>query len=45
MTGPLLHTYLMGRAGPAAGLVASVNISAFNVAAAFGPLLGGAVIS
>ncbi|SDM83962.1 MFS transporter [Allokutzneria albata] len=43
-TGPLLHTWLMGQAGRAAGLVASVNISAFNVAAAFGPLLGGAVI-
>jgi DHA1 family inner membrane transport protein len=45
MTGPLLHTYLMGQAGPASGLVASVNISALNVAASFGPLLGGAVIS
>ncbi|GAA3986242.1 MFS transporter [Allokutzneria multivorans] len=44
-TGPLLHTWLMGEAGRASGLVASVNISAFNVAAAFGPLLGGAVIS
>ncbi|RZS45115.1 MFS transporter [Herbihabitans rhizosphaerae] len=43
--GPLVHTYLMDRAGPAAGFVASVNISAFNVAAALGPLLGGAVIS
>ncbi|WP_246843218.1 MFS transporter [Allokutzneria sp. NRRL B-24872] len=44
-TGPLLHTWLMGEAGRASGLVASVNISAFNVAAAFGPVLGGAVIS
>ncbi|RKT69870.1 DHA1 family inner membrane transport protein [Saccharothrix variisporea] len=43
--GPLLHTFLMGQAGSAAGLVASVNISAFNVAAAFGPMIGGAVIS
>ncbi|WP_308258683.1 MFS transporter [Saccharothrix obliqua] len=44
-SGPLLHTFLMGQAGSAAGLVASVNISAFNVAAAFGPLIGGAVIA
>ncbi len=43
--GPLLHTFLMGQAGSAAGLVASVNISAFNVAAAFGPMIGGAVIT
>lgn len=45
MTGPLLHTYLMGQAGAASGLVASVNISAFNVAAGLGPLIGGAVIT
>ncbi|MGO1054291.1 MFS transporter [Crossiella sp. CA198] len=44
-TGPLLHTWLMRQAEPAGGLVASVNISAFNVAAAFGPVLGGAVIT
>ncbi|RZQ62194.1 MFS transporter [Amycolatopsis suaedae] len=44
-TGPLLHTFLMGQAGPASGLVASVNISAFNAAAALGPILGGAVIT
>ncbi|RKT53276.1 MFS transporter [Saccharothrix australiensis] len=44
-SGPLLHTFLMGQAGPAAGLVASVNISAFNVAAALGPMIGGAVIA
>jgi MFS transporter, DHA1 family, inner membrane transport protein len=43
--GPLLHTFLMGQAGSAAGLVASVNISAFNVAAALGPMIGGAVIT
>ncbi|WP_231499890.1 MFS transporter [Saccharothrix sp. NRRL B-16314] len=43
--GPLVHTYLMGQAGSAAGLVASVNISAFNVAAALGPVLGGAVLT
>lgn len=43
--GPLVHTYLMGQAGSAAGLVASVNISAFNVAAALGPMLGGAVLT
>ncbi|MFI9006349.1 MFS transporter [Actinosynnema sp. NPDC053489] len=43
--GPLVHTYLMGQAGSASGLVASVNISAFNVAAALGPLLGGAVLT
>lgn len=43
--GPLVHTYLMGQAGAAAGLVASVNISAFNVAAALGPVLGGAVLT
>ncbi|WP_433270053.1 MFS transporter [Actinosynnema sp. CS-041913] len=44
-SGPLLHTFLMGQAGSAAGLVASVNISAFNVAAALGPMIGGAVIT
>ncbi|MEU6156016.1 MFS transporter [Actinosynnema sp. NPDC047251] len=44
-SGPLLHTFLMGQAGSAAGLVASVNISAFNVAAALGPMIGGAVIA
>lgn len=43
--GPLIHTYLMGQAGSAAGLVASVNISAFNVAAALGPMLGGVVLT
>lgn len=45
VSGPLLHTFLMGQAGSAAGLVASVNISAFNVAAALGPMIGGAVIA
>ncbi|MEU5697164.1 MFS transporter [Actinosynnema sp. NPDC020468] len=44
-SGPLLHTFLMGQAGSASGLVASVNISAFNVAAALGPMIGGAVIT
>ncbi|MBB5959875.1 DHA1 family inner membrane transport protein [Saccharothrix tamanrassetensis] len=44
-SGPLLHTFLMGQAGSAAGLVASVNISAFNVAAALGPMIGGVVIT
>jgi DHA1 family inner membrane transport protein len=42
---PLIQTYLMSQAGPAAGgLAASVNISAAGVAGALGALLGGGVI-
>jgi DHA1 family inner membrane transport protein len=43
---PLLQTWLMGEAGPAAaGLAAAVNISVFGLAAALGAGLGGLVIS
>jgi MFS transporter, DHA1 family, inner membrane transport protein len=42
---PLVQTYLMSQAGPAAGgLAASVNISAAGIAGALGALLGGGVI-
>jgi DHA1 family inner membrane transport protein len=46
MVAPLLQTWLMGQAGPAAaGLAAAVNISVFGLAGAVGASLGGAVIS
>ncbi|HEX5542445.1 MAG TPA: MFS transporter [Micromonospora sp.] len=43
---PLVQTWLMGQAGPAAaGLAAALNISVFGLAAALGASLGGVVIS
>jgi MFS transporter, DHA1 family, inner membrane transport protein len=43
---PLVQTWLMGQAGPAAaGLAAAMNISMSGLAAALGAGLGGAVIS
>ena len=43
---PLLQTWLMSEAGPAAaGLVAAVNISVFGLAGALGAGLGGAVLA
>jgi DHA1 family inner membrane transport protein len=43
---PLLQTWLMGEAGPAAaGLAAAVNISVFGLAGALGAGLGGAVLT
>jgi DHA1 family inner membrane transport protein len=43
--GPLLQTRLMDVAGEAQTLAAALNHSAFNVANALGPLLGGAAIA
>jgi MFS transporter, DHA1 family, inner membrane transport protein len=43
---PLVQTWLMSEAGPAAaGLAAAVNISVFGLAGAIGASLGGAVLS
>lgn len=43
--GPILQTRLMDVAGPAQTLAAALNHSAFNVANALGPLLGGIAIA
>jgi DHA1 family inner membrane transport protein len=43
--GPILQTRLMDVAGKAQTLAAALNHSAFNVANALGPLLGGIAIS
>jgi DHA1 family inner membrane transport protein len=43
--GPVLQTRLMDVAGEAQTLAAALNHSAFNVANALGPLLGGAAIA